>query len=59
MALKQYYPIDEDKLHTLKTRRRRLGVLWIATNNEIKELEAKQMPELNKRSWWSRITGRG
>jgi len=59
MAFKQYYPSNEDKLHALKTRRRRLGVLWIATNNEIKELEAKQMPELNKRSWWSRITGRG
>ena len=56
MAFKQYYPSDEDKLHALKTRRRRLGVLWIATNNEIKELEAKQEPEPEPKHWWSNLS---
>jgi len=58
MAMKQYYPIEEDTLENLIARRRRLGISYLAVDREIKKREAEEKAKLKEEPehWWSKMS---
>jgi len=54
MALKQYYPTEEDELEALEVEVKRLGTRWLVLHERLKKLEAKKEPAPER--WWSKMS---